>query len=124
MTFYAPARATVRLRLESQPAKVELGQDFRLESQWKQETGELEFSLLRGAAPDYRRAILVHLRYTPHVVEKPDPGKNHRQGSEFEVFDAVRFPLATDASIPTGPPLILTDTGRRRPIGHCLVESH
>src|SRR5882672_11076858 len=111
LTFYAPARATVRLHLESQPTKVELEPDFRLESQWKQETGELEFSIMRGAAPDYRRAILVHLRYTPHVVEKPDPGKNHRQGSEYEVFDAVRFPLAMDTSIPSGPPLILTTPG-------------
>jgi hypothetical protein len=108
LTFYAPARATVRLHLESQPTKVELGEDFRAENQWKQETGELECSLLRGAAPDYRRVLLVHLRYTPHVVEKPDPAKIHRRGSEFEVFDAVRLPLATDVSIPSGPPLILT----------------
>src|SRR5467141_2891402 len=111
LTFYAPARATVRLHLESQPTKVELEPDFRLESRWKQETGECEFSLMRGAAPDYLRTILVHLRYTPHVVEKLDPWKNHRQDSEFEVFDAVRVPLATDASIPSGPALILTPLG-------------
>jgi hypothetical protein len=111
LTFYAPARATVRLHLESQPTKVELGEDFRAENQWKQETGELECSLLRGAAPDYRRVLLVHLRYTPHVVEKPDPTKIHRRGSEFEVFDAMRLPLATDSSIPSGPPLILTGPG-------------
>jgi hypothetical protein len=111
LTFYAPARATVRLRLESQPTKVELERDFRLESQWKQETGELEFSMLRGAAPGYRRVLLIHLRYTPHVVEKPDPTKIHRENSEYEVFDAVRLPLATDASIPSGPPLILTGPG-------------
>ena len=108
LTFYAPVRATVRLHLESQPTKVELGDDFRAENQWKQETGELECSLLRGAAPDYRRVLLVHLRYTPHVVEKPDPTKIHRHGSEFEVFDAMRLPLATDSSIPTSPPLVLT----------------
>jgi hypothetical protein len=108
LTFYAPARATVRLHLESQPTRVELGEDYRLESPWKQETGELECSLPRGAAPDYRRVVLVHLRYTPHVVEKPDPAKSHRRGSEYEVFDAVRLPLATDVSIPSGPPLILT----------------
>ncbi|MCU1341828.1 MAG: exo-beta-D-glucosaminidase [Candidatus Acidoferrum typicum] len=107
LTFYAPARATVRLRLESQPTKVDLGEDFRLENQWKQETGELEFSLLRGAAPDYRRVVRVHLHYTPHVVEKSDPGKKHRQASEYDVFDSIRLALASDASIPTGPPLIL-----------------
>jgi hypothetical protein len=111
LTFYAPARATVRLHLESQPTKVELEQDFRLESQWKQEAGELEVSLPRGAAPGYRRVLRVHLRYTPHVVGKLDPPKNHRQGSEYEFLDAVRLPLATDASISSGPPLILAGPG-------------
>ena len=111
LTFYAPARATVRLRLESQPTKVDLGEDFRVENQWKQETGELEFSLLRGAAPDYRRVVRVHLHYMPHVVEKSDPGKKRRQASEYDVFDSIRLPLDSDASIPTGPPLILTGPG-------------
>jgi hypothetical protein len=37
-----------------------------------------------------------------------DPGKNHRRTSEYDVFDSVRLPLASDTSIPTGPPLILT----------------
>src|SRR5579872_416140 len=106
LTFYASARATVRLHLESQPTKVELGDDFRVENQWKQETGELEFSLLRGAAPEYRRVVRLHLRYTPHVIEKSDPAKKHREGSQYDVFDSIRLPLASDASIPTGPPLI------------------
>jgi hypothetical protein len=111
LTFYAPARATVRLHLESQPTKVELGRDYRLESQWKQETGELDCSVLRGAAPGYLRTLQVHLRYTPHVVEKQELEKKHREGSEYEVFDAVRLPLGTDASIPSGPPLVLTGPG-------------
>jgi hypothetical protein len=119
LTFYAPARATVRLRLESQPTKIDLGEDFRLENQWKQETGELEFALLRGAAPDYRRVVRFHLRYTPHVVEKSDPGKKRRMASEYDVFDSIRLPLASDASIPTGPPLILTGPGG----GHLTVTS-
>ena len=111
LTFYAPARAVVRLHLESAPSKVELDQDIRLDDQWKQETGELDVSLLRGAAPDYRRVLLVHLRYTPHVVEKQDPAKNGHFGSEYEVFDALRFPLAGDATIPTSPPLVVADPG-------------
>jgi len=119
LTFYAPARATVRLRLEGQPTKIDLGEDFRLENQWKQETSELEFSLLRGAAPDYRRVVRVHLRYTPHVTEKSDPGKKHRLASEYDVFDSIRLPLASDASIPTGPPLILTGPGG----GHLTITS-
>jgi len=51
------------------------------------------------------------------------PWKNHRQDSEFEVFDAVRVPLATDASIPSGPSLILTTPGGGGPNGDCIVES-
>jgi hypothetical protein len=119
LAFYAPARATVRLRLESQPTKVEFGENFRAENQWKQETGELEFTLLRGAAPDYRRVVQIHLHYTPHVAEKSDSGKKHRQASEYDVFDSLRLPLASDASIPTGPPLILTGPAG----GHLTISS-
>jgi hypothetical protein len=119
LTFYAPARATVRLRLEGQPTKVEFGENFRAENQWKQETSELEFTLLRGAAPDYRRVVQVHLHYTPHVAEKSDSGKKHRQGSEYDIFDSVRLPLASDASIPTGPPLLLAGPAG----GHLTISS-
>ena len=110
LLFYAPARATVRLRLESEPAKIELDDDIRLESQWKQETGEAEVVLLRGAAPDFLRVLKVHLRYTPHVAEKQAPPK-HPRGFTFDVFNSVRFPLGSDASISTHPPLILADAG-------------
>jgi hypothetical protein len=110
LLFYAPARATVRLRLESQPAKIELDDDIRLESQWKQETGEAEVLILRGAAPDFLRVLKVHLRYSPHVLEKQSPAK-HPRGFSFDVFNAVRFPLGSDASISTHPPLILADAG-------------
>ena len=120
LTFYAPARAMVRLHLESAPSKVELDEDIRLDNQWKQETGELEVSLLRGAAPDYRRVLRIHLRYTPHVVEKPDPTKNHRHDSEYDVFDAIRFPLAGDATIPTYPPRLLL---RLRSRGNITIAS-
>jgi hypothetical protein len=111
LTFYAPARAVVRLHLESAPSKVELDENIRLDDQWKQETGELEVPLLRGAAPDYRRVLRVHLRYAPHVVEKSDLKKNGNHGTEYEVFDAIRFPLAGDATIPTRPPLVVANPG-------------
>jgi hypothetical protein len=109
LTFYAPARAVARLHLESEPTRVELEQDFRLDEQWKQETGVLEVSLLRGAAPDYRRVLRIHLRYTPHVVEKPNHPKNGSGGSEYEVFDGLRFPLGGDATMETSPPLIVAN---------------
>ncbi len=114
LTFYAPARAMVRLHLESEPSKVELDEDIHLDDKWKQETGELEVHLLRGAAPGYLRVLRVHLRYVPHVKERSDREKeertkNNHRGMEFEVFDAIRFPIGTEATISTHPPLIATD---------------
>jgi hypothetical protein len=121
LSFYAPARAVVRLRLESEPSKVELEEDLRLDAEWKQETSELEVRMLRGAAPDYRRILRVHLRYTPHVTEKPDPDKIGSHSIEYQVFDGIRFPLALDVTIPSGPPLIVADPNLG---GHMVIVSH
>ena len=120
LAFYAPARAVVRLHLESEPSKVELDEDIRLDADWKQETGELEVKILRGAAPDYRRVLRVHLRYTPHVTEKPDPDKVGPHNAEYQVFDGIRFPLAMDVTIPSGPPLIAADPNTG---GHMVIVS-
>jgi hypothetical protein len=106
LKFYAPGRASVRLHLESQPAKVELDENIRPETSWKAESRELQVTLLRGAAPDYLRVLRIHLRYTPHVIEKPDPDKRHHGTVDHETFNAIRLPLAPDVSISTGPPLI------------------
>ena len=111
LKFYAPGRASVRLHLESQPGKVELDENIRPENSWQAETHELTISLLRGAAPDYLRVLRIHLRYAPHVTEKPDPDKNRHGTVEHETFNAIRLPLAPDASISTGPPLIPTEPG-------------
>lgn len=119
LLFYAPARAVVRLRLESQPSKMELEDDIRLETQWKQESGEAEVFIPRGAAPDFLRVLNVHLRYPPHVIEKPAPA-NHPLDFTFEVLNAMRFPLGKDASILTHPPLIRPDTGSG---GNLVVSS-
>jgi len=119
LLFYAPARAMVRLQLESQPTKMELEDDIRLESQWKQETGEAELFIPRGAAPDFLRVLKVRLRYTPHVVEKPAQ-VNHPLDFAFDVLNAMRFPLGTDASIPTHPPLIRAEAGSG---GNLVVSS-
>jgi hypothetical protein len=120
LAFYAPSRAVVRLHLESEPAKVELDEDIRLDAEWNQETGEVEVRMLRGAAPDYRRVLRVHLRYTPHVTEKPDPDKIGSHNSEYQIFDGIRFPLAMDVTIPSGPPLIAADLNSG---GHMVIVS-
>lgn len=118
--FYAPARAIVRLRLESEPSKVELDEDIRLDADWKPETNEVEVRMPRGAAPDYRRVLRVHLRYTPHVTEKLDPEKTGPRNTEHQVLDGIRFPVADDVTIPTGPPLIATDLSSG---GHVVIAS-
>ena len=111
LKFYAPGRAFVHLHLESQPGKVELDENIRPENSWHAENHQLTVSLLRGAAPDYLRVLRIHLRYMPHVTEKPDPDKNRHGTVEHETFNAIRLPLAPDASISTGPPLIATEPG-------------
>ena len=120
LTFYAPSRAIVRLHLESEPSKVELDENIRMDTDWNQETGELEVHLLRGAAPDYWRILRVHLRYTPHVMEKLDPAKSGHRGPDFTVFNAIRFPLSTDVTIPSSPPLIVADPNSG---GHMVISS-
>ncbi|MGH9680234.1 MAG: hypothetical protein ACRD4Y_09805, partial [Candidatus Acidiferrales bacterium] len=58
-------------------------------------------------------------RYTPHVNEESNAEADEYRGSEFTVFDAIRFPLCSDASIPTSPPLVSADseTGGRMVLG-------
>ncbi|MBZ5643868.1 MAG: beta-galactosidase [Acidobacteriia bacterium] len=109
LSFYTPARAIVRLHLESAPSKVEFDEDYRAESEWKQETGELEVQLPRGSSPDYMRMLRIHLRYTPHVPEKADPEKDEFRGLDYEFSNAIRYPLAPDVTIPTSPPLLAAD---------------
>ncbi len=109
LAFYAPSNAVVRLHLQRAPSRVELDENIRLEGDWNQETGELEVHILRGTVPDFRRVLRIRLRYTPHVKAKPRRPKNNRRGSEYEVFNAIRFPLGTGATIPTHPPLIAAD---------------
>ena len=119
LMFYAPSRATVRLRLESPPSKVVLDQNIRLEPKWNNQRGELEVEILRGPAPHYLRLLQVQLPYTPHVVEKEEAAAAARQFLEVSVFDALRLPLAPDASLPSDPPLIPVTEDR----GSFLISS-
>ena len=111
LTFYAPSRATIRLRLERVPAKLELDNDLPIEGKWTVDSHVLEVQVLRGAAPDYLRVLKLHLRYEPHVVEKPDAPKQHRRDFRYSVIDAARLPLASDAALLSDPPLMEVDSG-------------
>jgi Glycosyl hydrolases family 35 len=121
LSFYTPARAAVRLRLESEPSKVEFSENYRAENEWNKESRELDVQLPRGAAPDYARTLRIHLRYKPHVMEKPDPPKDSSRGLEYEVSSAMRLPLGPDVTIPTRPPLVVTDDSSG---GHMIVTTH
>jgi hypothetical protein len=112
LTFYTPSRATILLRLESQPTKISIG-DINLEGKWTPHTNLLEVSLPRGAAPDYLRVVKIQVRYTPHLPERLDPGKRPRRNFDAEVVDAVPLPLGPGASLPSYPPLILLGPDRR-----------
>lgn len=106
LSFYTPARATVLLHLERQPRRLTLD-ETKPESLWTPEKRELRIQIPRGASPDFLRTVKIHLPYTPHVPEKPDPEKHGRRDFEFEIADAVRFPLSENSSLPSFPPLIL-----------------
>jgi len=119
LTFYAPARATVALRLAKEPSRVLMDEDYRLPTRWIKERHRLEADLLRGAAPDFLRALRVTLPYTPKVAEKPDSSKQPRREFEYSIVDSVRLPLAEDASLPSDPPLVVLNESRE---GKMLVQ--
>ena len=74
ITFYAPARAEIRLRLEQAPSHVEV-EDTSPETKWSQERHEVSLAISRGAAPGYLRKLKVQLPYVPHV---PAPSRTNR----------------------------------------------
>ncbi|MBZ5662555.1 MAG: beta-galactosidase [Acidobacteriia bacterium] len=121
LSFYTPSHAIARLHLESAPSKVEFDEDYRADSEWKQETGELEVQLPRGSSPDYARVLRIHLRYTPHVQEKADPEKDDFRGLDYEFFNAIRYPLAPDVNIPTSPPILVADPNSG---GRMIIATH
>jgi hypothetical protein len=106
LTFYAPARATVLLRLGSQPERIELDGD-EVEGSWVPGNHMLTVTVLRGAAPDYLRVLKLYLRYKPRVDEKLNPSKQRRSIYEASVVNAVRFPLGQNASLLTSPALLI-----------------
>lgn len=112
LAFYTPARASILLHLESQPTKISIG-DINLEGKWMPDTHLLEINLPRGAAPEYLREVAIHLRYTPHVPARPDPGKRPHRNFDSSVADAVPLPLGEDVSLPSFPPLVLLGPERK-----------
>jgi hypothetical protein len=106
LTFYAPTRAVVRLRMAEQPSRVRT-EEMSVDGLWTPATRQFEFTLPRAPAPDYIRVARIQLPYQPHVPEKPAPEKIGRRDYDFAVADGIRFPLAQDTALETYPPLIL-----------------
>jgi len=111
LTFYIPARADIRVRLEDKPNRVALDEmDTRTDSVWTPETKQLQLTIPRGAAPDFRRTLKLGVRHTPHV---PEPNKHNQSGKappedlEYYVQNAVRFPTGGNAFLRTYPALIV-----------------
>jgi Glycosyl hydrolases family 35 len=105
LTFYAPMSAKAELRLESEPAKVELD-EMSVNGQWSRPIHMLEVNVLRGAAPDYLRVLTIYLRYTPHVAEKPAPAKHPSSAFDVSVLNGARLPLGQGPALGSVPPLI------------------
>jgi hypothetical protein len=106
LTFYAPVNATVLLRLESRPEKIEIDEN-EIEGSWADGIHLLTVTLLRGAAPGYLRVLKIHLHYKPRVTEKPNAPKQRHLNYESSVVNAVRLPLGRGASMLTSPALLL-----------------
>lgn len=106
LTFYAPVRATLRMRFERQPVRTRTD-EMSVDGIWTVPTRQFEIAIPRGPAPDYLRVMRIQLPYEPHVPEKPDPEKIGRRDYDFSVSGAVRLPLARDAALETYPPLIV-----------------
>jgi Glycosyl hydrolases family 35 len=111
LTFYSPARADIRLRLEQAPSHVEV-EDTSPETKWSQERHELSLATSRGAAPGYLRKLKVQLPYVPHVPSVTRESDRGRGWSEMSVVNALRLPLGPITNLGTSPPLIVIDDPR------------
>jgi hypothetical protein len=138
ITFFAPARASILLYLETAPRKVELLESARdekfvwkppefpreppqepvpdlernLEGTYGNETHIFSFELPRGAAPTYLRTVKIHLPYTPHVPAAPKPAKDRARGFAYSLIGSLRLPATEGDWLPAAPPVIALDAGR------------
>ena len=113
LTFYIPARADIHIHLGEKPFHVSLDEmDTKPESNWIPDQKELQLTIPRGAAPDFRRTLKLTVHYTPHVpeVEKHNqPSKAPSEDLEYYVQNAVRFPTSGSSFLRTYPALIVPD---------------
>ncbi|MGA8075601.1 MAG: beta-galactosidase [Candidatus Acidiferrales bacterium] len=111
LSFYAPARAEILLKLEQAPLHVEV-EDSTPETKWSPERHELSLAISRGASPSFRRKLKVQLPYVPHVPTVPRESDRGRGWSELSVVNALRLPLGPTTNLGTSPPLVVVDDPR------------
>ena len=128
LSFYAPSRASARLRLRERPSHLSLDEGH-LQANWNPDTRELEIEIPRGVAPDFKRVLQVHLPYIPAVPERPEIKHAHPPAGRllnFSAVGAVRLPLGEDTSLLADPPLFSIPAGHAGDIvfaGENLDES-
>jgi hypothetical protein len=121
LLFYAPAKATVLIKVESKPISAELPVQIlitqndkpifperSLEGHYEKNTHIFTVEIPRGAAPGFIRDLRLHLDYTPDVPERPKVPKHRAHDIRYSIADAVRLPLGR-GSLATDPPLIALD---------------
>jgi len=138
ITFFAPAKASILLHLETAPRKVELLESARdekfvwkppefpheppqepapdlernLEGTYGNETHVFSFELPRGAAPAYLRTVKIHLPYTPHVPAAPKRAKDRARGFAYSLVGTLRLPATEGDWLPAAPPVVSLDAER------------
>ncbi|MGB9405375.1 MAG: beta-galactosidase [Candidatus Acidiferrales bacterium] len=111
LSFYAPARAGVRLHLDHQPTRATM-QDSTVEAGWDQSKQELSFSIPRGASPQFLRVLKVQLPYVPHAPQLAHEPEHAPGEFELAVTNAVRLPLGPSANVTPFPPLVVVNDPR------------
>lgn len=116
LTFYAPAKAGVRIHLADRPEDSEVD-EAPVAAQWLKASHELVVELLRGASPRFLHVLRVPLSYRPALPERPKQDSRHLTPAHFRFSPAgaVRLPLGADTALLTNPPLFVFSRGRDAP---------
>ena len=112
LTFCAPARATVRLRLAEKPGHSEMDGN-PIPAVWNPDEQELTVDLLRGASPAFLRVLRIPLPYAPALPELPSP-ENRRPSPaalRLSALGGVRLPVGEDSNLLAEPPLFVLEKG-------------
>ena len=112
LSFYAPAKASVRLRLAARPMHMEVD-EVQANGEWTKSNHELVVELLRGASPHFLHELRMPLPYQPALPERPKTESKHLPPAHFRFTPAgaVRLPLGEDSTLLTNPPLFVFRRG-------------